>query len=202
MKKTIAVLTFATLVLAGMGMSAEAKTNANKKRVFKNVVVVSKTFSSPTTLASMGVTINGISYTVITTGAKFVRRDNKTMTPIRIAVGDKLSIWGTLDQTLTNTINATKVRDENVQKLGSSLKGTIKAGSLSGNTFILVTSKRGDNLVDVGSAKIIYKGKIKAYTDLHDGDTVEVTGVWNNHMYVIYDVTRIKIKRFASTPTI
>lgn len=218
MKKSIAVLTFATLVFAGLGMSAEAKKSGSPKpKVYNNLVV--KALNTALSDNKLTLTVqakNGTFYTIDATDIndtkKITRRNNAKADFSEIMVKDNLKVWGTLDTTTTpgtNIINATKIRDNSIYKLGSSLKGIItdinrdtndESGNSSYQQFNLHTRNRGDLLVRVYTAtSIIFHGSSKAFSDLNNGDTVEVKGLWNKANDLVYNTTRVKIKRLAPT---
>jgi len=199
MKKSIAVLTLALLVFAGLSISAEAKTNANKQRVFNDVTAGLTNCGTKTTAA----TINGTAYTINIGTAKLISRNNKSLDCTNLVTSDNLKIWGRIDPANPLVINSAKIRDNSIQRLGSALKGTI-TGSINprNEMFTLTTANRGVNTVVLSnSTQIIYKGQTKTFSDLHVGDSVEVTGTWNNNTHIISFTTRVKIDKFATVPT-
>jgi len=198
--KSAIVLGLASFVLAGFVFTATAKNSANKIRVYNNVTAGTINCGSKTIINT---TINGIAYTINISTAKLVSRNNKSLDCTNLVKSDNLKIWGRIDPVNPLVINSTKIRDNSIQRLGSALKGTI-TGSINprNEMFTLTTANRGVNTVVLSnSTQLIYKGQAKTFSDLHVGDSVEVTGTWNNNTHIISFTTRIKIKKFA-TPTI
>jgi hypothetical protein len=206
------------LFFASLDMAADAKKSSSPKpRVYNSMVVTAIDSNPNDNKLTVTATKNNVTYTIdatiIVNTKKIMRRNNAKAAFSEIMAGDNLKVWGTLSTIgATNTITATKIRDNSIYKLGSSLKGTVtdinrstidESGSSSYQQFNLHTRNRGDLLVRAYTAtSIIFHGSSKSFSDLNNGDTVEVKGIWNKPNNLVYNTTRIKIKTFATTPTL
>ena len=211
--KSAVVLALACFVVAGLAVSASAKKSSTQHtRVFNSAIVSGAPIASGTTAPStLTVTIKGVSHNVIVPStAKIVRRYNGTAAFSEIMKGDKLQVWGTIDTLNPLIINATRVRDNSIQKLGASFQGTVAnltnegVGFTAPASFMVTTKHRGTQTVQVDPTFTLrpFKGVSKLVSDLKLNDQIMVKGIWNTNTKTIYDVNWIKIKRLAPvTPT-
>ncbi|HLM83891.1 MAG TPA: hypothetical protein VK254_01605 [Candidatus Bathyarchaeia archaeon] len=210
-KKSTAVLTLASFVLAGFALTADAKkggNHASHTKVFNSAIVASN-YEYATDFNDISITIKNVTYTLKTSSTtKILRKYNAKADFSEITAGDNLKIWGTLDTTgVTPTIIATKVRDNSIQKLGASFQGTVSdiasVSAVDGSHLTVTTKHRGIQTVDILSTFALrpYKGTAKTVADLHVGDQIIVKGIWNTNSKTIYNVTWMKIKKLATTPT-
>lgn len=133
----------------------------------------------------------GADYTVNTDGnTKFFRNFGGKSSLSEIAVNDRIMVQGTVDSTAM-TILASKIVDTSIQKIGGRFYGTIT--SVSGNTLVLASTKRGNLTVTIGTTTVI-KGKsgTLAQSDLVSGDKIWVTGVWDKVNATLTEVTLIR----------
>lgn len=212
LKKTGAGLAALVLALTCLATTADAKKyekkTAQAKKIFNSMTVTAIDADSNDGLLTITAQKKGVTYTIDATNTnarKIMRRNSAKAEFSEILTGDNLKIWGTLSGTI---ITATKIRDNSIFKLGSSLKGTVtdidrntidEEGKSTYQQFNLHTRNRGDLLVRVyATTSIIFHGAPKSFSDLNNDDAVEVKGFWNKSNSLVYNTTRVKIKTQAT----
>ena len=118
-------------------------------------------------------------YTVDTTGAKFVRRFGAAMVLGDIQVNDQLSVWGTVDGT---TLKALYIRDMSLQAFHGEFSGVVKSIDASSTfmSFVLTTKNRNDQTIYTVSSTVFKKnGVVILPSAVQVGSEVRVDGVWD-----------------------
>ncbi len=162
----------------------------------KRAVIVNGVLSalSGTTIpATLTVTKNGKSYSVLVDGKTQLRRrfwGKSTLSEMN--VGDNLNVIGKWTDNAKTTIQATLVRDLSVQKRSGVFFGTVS--SLSANGWVMSTVRRGNQTVTVSSSTnfINRSGQTITQADIKVGDRVRVRGLWDNIANTITEVTQVK----------
>lgn len=154
-------------------------------------------------------TISSIAGTTLPTAIK-VNKDGKTITLnitektvilrkfggksslAELHVGDIVTARGTWEDKETAILDTRVLRDISIQKRFGTFWGKIK--SISGQTFVLETSQRGEQTVTLaGSTKIVdRKEKTISFSDLKIEHRVRVTGLWDSTLKTISEVKTIK----------
>lgn len=113
---------------------------------------------------------------------------------IEFTEGDILSVRGKwLDEEKT-TLEARVIRNLSIQKRKGTFWGTIKKIEADGKTFTLTSANRGDQTVvtDASTKFIDRSAKPITSADLKEGHRVRVSGLWDNKLNKITEVSRIK----------
>lgn len=117
-------------------------------------------------------------------------------------VGDIVTARGTWVDETKAVLDTRVLRDLSIQKRHGTFWGKIK--SISGVTFVLETSGRGDQTVQPDdNTKIINRKEVKvSFSDLKVGDRVRVTGLWDLTLKTISEVKTIKDWTLSPKPTL
>ncbi len=107
-------------------------------------------------------------------------------------IGDTLNVIGKWTDDAKTSIQAKMIRDISIQKRNGVFIGTIK--SLSGNSWIMETVKRGSQTVTVSPSTrfVNRKGESIAQSDILTGHKVRVKGLWDSKANTIIEVTHVK----------
>lgn len=108
------------------------------------------------------------------------------------SVGDILSVRGKWTDEAKTILEARVIRDLSIQKRKGTFWGTIK--SKGDNLFVLSSANRGDQTVYLaGDTKIVNrKQETIIFAELLIGHRVRVSGLWDNKLNKITEVTKIK----------
>lgn len=159
-KITASALAFA-LLLPGLALAKETKLSGTITSITGNTFV----FTAK----------KGASYTADATNAKLLRKYGGESKLSEFQVKDSIDVKGTLTGT---NIAATEIKNNSIQAKNAEFQGKITA--VSGTTFTMETSARGNQLINTDSSTT-YKdnGKDSKFSDLSAGLTVKVSGVWD-----------------------
>lgn len=170
---------------ANANVNANANANANANVNSNTNASVAAThwrgtltaMSGPTLPATLTLQVEATAYTVnVTANTMVVRKFGGRSSLDEFAIGDTLRVWGTLTGT---TIDATKVKNYSIQRVGGTFQGTILSVDSAALTFVLDTRKRDDQTVQVVSTTKIFQGnRAGDFADLAAGQSVKVIGVW------------------------
>ena len=132
-------------------------------------------------------------YTVkVTEKTNLLRKFGGKSSLAEFSVGDILSVRGKWTDETKTILEARVIRNLSVQKRKGTFLGTIK--SKGDNSFILAAANRGDQAVHLsGDTKIVNRMNVTViFADLKLGDRVRVSGLWDNKLNTITEVSRIK----------
>lgn len=152
-----------------------------------------KTISGTTLPADLTITKDDKTYTVkVTEKTNLLRKFGGKSDLAEFSKGDILSVRGKWTDEAKTVLEARVIRNLSIQKRKGTFWGTIK--SKADNTFVLAAAKRGDQTVYLsGDTKIVNRMNVTVtFADLKLGDRVRVSGLWDNKLNKITEVTRIK----------
>ncbi len=155
--------------------------------------------SGPTLPATLTLQVEATAYTVnVTSSTRIVRKYQGPSSLEEFVVGDDLRVWGTLTGT---TIDATKLKNYSIQRVGGTFWGTILSIDSAASTFVLDARGRDDQTVVVRSTTKIFQGnRAGVFADLSTGQTVRVIGVWRKSAkQVLADRILIKLTSLNGT---
>lgn len=168
--------TLALAALVGFVRPAAAETTSNV------LITGTLTVMSGTAVpAVFTVTVGATTYTVnISATTKIVRKFNGTSDLGEFVVGDSVQVTGKLSNDVANTIDATKIKDLSIQRVGGTFKGAIVLPYCSSNYFTFKPDERVQQTVNLSSATKITRGGTKiTCADLVAGERAKVIGIWN-----------------------
>lgn len=182
MKRSSVALSIGTAVLVGValfGFSAHATTTATPITTGTLVSVTSTTLPS-TLVVQSGSTM----YTVnVTKDTVLVRKYKGSSLLDEFGVGDVLQITGIVAGT---TINATRIKNTTIQRVGGVKVGKILSINAVASTFVLKVGGIANQTVTVPDSAKIYKGNLPgSFSDLAVGQTVKVVGLWRKSLSTI-----------------
>lgn len=172
--KIVAIAAIAGSLILPIAAFAQTTTPASATHV--KMSTVSGTVSS---VSGSNLSLNassGTTFTVDTSNAKIFRKFGATVQISDIQNGDTVQVRGTLSG---SAITATIIRDMSLQAKNGSFSGTVSSVSTSG--FILATKSRGNQTINTSASTVFKKnGQAASLTDLTQGETVTVAGVWDS----------------------
>ncbi len=152
-----------------------------------------KAISGVTVPEDLTVSKDDKTYTVkVTEKTNLLRKFGGKSSLAEFSVGDILSVRGKWTNEAKTILEARVIRNLSIQKRKGTFWGTIK--SKADNTFVLASANRGDQTVYLGGDSKIFTRNQETITpaDLKIGDRVRVSGLWDNKLNKITEVTRIK----------
>jgi len=179
MRRTAIVSGIGALALAafiGLARPAAAETTSS------TTVTGTLTVMSGTTVpAVFTITSGATTYTVnISATTKIVRKYNGTSDLGEFVIGDSIQVTGKLSNDVANTIDATKIKDLSIQRVGGTFKGAVVTLACSSNSFTFKPDGRVQQTVNLTTSTKITRGGIKIVcTDLVAGERAKVIGIWN-----------------------
>jgi hypothetical protein len=143
--------------------------------------------SGTTVPAVFTLTSGATTYTVnVSATTKIVRKFNGTSDLGEFVIGDSIQVTGKLSADVANTIDATKIKDLSIQRIGGNFKGAIVLPTCSSNSFTFKPDGRIQQTVSISTATKITRGGEKiTCTGLVAGERAKVIGVWNTRANTI-----------------
>jgi hypothetical protein len=167
------------------------------------VVTGTLTVMSGTTVpAVFTVTSGATTYTVnVSATTKIVRKFNGTSDLGEFTIGDSIQVTGKLSNDVANTIDATKIKDLSIQRIGGTFKGAVVATACGSSSFTFKPDGRVQQTVKLTAATKITRGGTKiACADLVAGERTKVIGVWNKtNSTVVADRVVVDMKTISGT---
>ena len=159
--------------------------------------------SGNTLPATLTMTAGATSYIVnVPANANIDRRYNGESNLGEFILGDTIQVWGKLSDAVTNTIDAVRIRDISIQRVGGTFKGTIVALDCVNNKFTFKPKERSQQTVYLGATtKIIRGGQKITCTDLVAKEKTKVIGLWRKSSNRI-DADRIIVDMRSISGTI
>ncbi len=112
----------------------------------------------------------------LTKDAKIVRKYMGKADFSELAIGDKVSVTGKLQN--DGTINVSMIKDESVHVIFNAKKGAVTAVDVAGNSFVVKNNDKEFKIFVTADTKIAKAGLVKpTLADLKAGDDVVVRGV-------------------------
>lgn len=141
--------------------------------------------------SSIVVSTDGGTYTVNITGdTKLLKRFGGEATLSEFVVGHTVQVVGKWTDENKTTVDARLIRNVSIQKRFGVFTGSVI--SVGGDNFVLET-KRGNQTVYVGSAKIVNrKGETITLADIMAGHKVRAKGMWDNTNNMVTETTHVK----------
>lgn len=136
---------------------------------------------------------DGNTYTVNTDGRTVSRRKFFGAAKLtEMQAGDMVNVHGKWADEAKKTIQVTLIRDLSIQKRRGVFFGTVD--SVSGNTIMLSTEKRGKQTVTITSATRLVNRKMQRIkvTDIAAGHRIRIKGLWDSANNTITEVVQIK----------
>lgn len=152
-----------------------------------------KAISGTTVPADLKVSKDDKMYTVkVTEKTNLLRKFGGKADLAEFSVGDILSVRGKWTDEAKTILEARVIRNLSIQKRKGTFWGTVK--SKGDNSFVLTSANRGDQTVYLGGETKIINRKQETITfaDLQVGHRVRVSGLWDNKLNKITEVTKIK----------
>lgn len=143
--------------------------------------------------SSLTVSSEGKSYTVNVGSNTMIQRHFWGKSSLaEISVGNKVNVWGVFTDDAKTTIDARMIRDLSIMKRLGVFMG--KVTSKTDNSLVLNAVARGNQTVTLtDSIKVLNrKGEIILRTDIQEGHTIRVRGMWDKSNNTITEVTEIK----------
>ncbi len=177
-----------------------AKDNSATSKI--TVTGTLSSISTTTPPATLVVSVSGTDYTVnVTDKTTIVRKFNGKSGLEEFMIGDTLEIRGTTTA-VANTINATRIKDRSLQRIGGTFQGTIGTIDCTASTFTFKPRERAQQTVYLTSAtKILRLGEKITCTDLVEGEKAVVIGLWRRASSRI-DADRVIVHPSVITGTI
>lgn len=159
--------------------------------------------SGNTLPATLTMTSGATSYIVnVPANANIDRKYNGESNLGEFILGDTIQVWGKLSDSVTNTIDVTRVRDISIQRAGGTFKGTIVALDCANNKFTFKPEERSQQTVNLSTTtKIIRGGQKIACKDLVAKEKTKVIGLWRKTSNRI-DADRIIVNMRSISGTI
>jgi len=119
-------------------------------------------------------------------------------------LGDIVTARGTWLDAEKVILETRVLRDLSLQKRNGTFWGEIKSLEVSEKSFVLETSKRGDQTVLVIDSTEIFdrRQRLLDFADLAVGHRVRVTGLWDSTQKTIEEVKSIKDWSIGPNPTV
>lgn len=170
--------TLALAAFIGLANPAAAETASTGTTIVTGTLTV---MSGTTVPAVFTVTSGATTYTVnVSATTKIVRKFNGTSDLGEFTVGDSIQVTGKLSNDVANTIDATKIKDLSIQRVGGTFKGAVVATFCSSNYFTFKPDGRVQQTVNLSTATKLTRGGTKiTCADLLAGERAKVIGVWN-----------------------
>lgn len=170
--------TLALAALVGIARPAAADTTSTSTTILTGTLTI---MSGTTVPAVFTVTAGATTYTVnVSTTTKIVRKFNGTSDLGEFTVGDSIQVTGRLSNDVANTIDATKIKDLSIQRVGGTFKGAVVATFCSGNYFTFKPDERVQQTVNLSTTTKLTRGGTKiTCAELVAGERAKVIGVWN-----------------------
>jgi len=151
-----------------------------------------KAISGTAIPADLTVSKDDKTYTVkVTDKTLLLRKFGAKADLSEFSVGDILSVRGKWTDEAKTVLEARVIRNLSIQKRRGTFWGTIK--SKGDNSFVLASVNRGEQTVYLGETKIVNrKEETITFADLQVGDRVRVSGLWDNKLNKITEVSKIK----------
>lgn len=209
MKKILvagAILSLLSLVIVPMAL---AQTTTSAPATSSPVYSISAGTNGNVTLRGTLKAISGTSLTVTSWGgdwmvdvssAKLLRRFGAVAGIAEFQTGDQLTVQGKVSTSASWSITATRVQDMSIQAKNADSTGTVSSLNAGARTFSLTTKNKGVVVVTVNGDAKIYLGKNPAQiSDLANGQTVRVQGVWDRTASTILaSLVRISVPKSTS----
>lgn len=154
-----------------------------------------KAISGTTSPADLTVFKDDKIYTVkVTEKTLLLRKFGGKSSLDEFSEGDIISVRGRWVDEEKTILEARVIRNLSIQKRKGTFWGTIKLKEEDGKTFVLVTVQRGEQTVITDSkTKFLNRAdKPISFADLKVGDRVRVSGLWDNKLNKITEVSRVK----------
>lgn len=183
------VALIATVALLTGGLSFSASAHAVTASVTTGTLV---TVSGTTAPATLSVLSGTTTFTVnVSTTTVLVRKFNGTSSLDEFAAGDMLQITGVVTG---STIDATRIKDLTIQRIGGVLQGKIVSINATAKTFVMKPEGRVNQTVTVPTTAKVFKGQLAGtFSDLAVGQTVKVVGLWRKTLMTM-TADRVMIK--------
>ncbi|MFA6042673.1 MAG: DUF5666 domain-containing protein [Patescibacteria group bacterium] len=181
MRKVAAIIGTGAIALATVFGGFTPAQAASEPAAGSITVTGTLTAISGTALPStLSLLVGATTYTVeVPTTAKILRRYNGTSDLGEFLIGDRVEVRGTALNDAANSINATRVKNWTMQRVGGTFKGTIVTTDCVNNTFTFLPDKRVQQTVYLSSTtKITRGGEVGTCAGLKNGERAKVIGLW------------------------
>ncbi len=171
----VSAIALAAMLGAAVPVRAE-DTSSSTLRVVGTIQAMSGTTIPATMTVKSGATI----YTVeITSSTTVVRKYNGTSDLGEFLVGDSVEVRGTPSNDVANTINATRIKNVSIQRIGGTFKGKLLEKNCDSNSFTFKPDERAQQTVYFTTATKFTRGGEKiGCASLTNGERMKVIGIW------------------------
>lgn len=204
MRKVASIIGTGAIALATVFGGFTPAQAASEPAVGSITVTGTLTAISGTALpATLSLLVGATTYTVeVPTTAKIIRRYNGASDLGEFLINDRVEVRGNALNDAANTINATRVKNWSMQRVGGTFKGTIVTTDCANNMFTYKPDKRDQQTVYLSATtKITRAGEKGTCAGLKNGERAKVIGLWRESSKRI-DADRVIVDMKTITGTI